>query len=907
MSNEVEIVVSSRDRTGPGLAAARGKASAFAASTKATLGKAGVEAGQALGDGIVRGAGARLRDSRGRFVRGGQDLGDGIAEGIESGTRRGDQIVGGFTSSVLSSFRKLGPGMGAAVTAGLYGAAASAGTAAGAVTLAVGGALTAIGAVSAAQSVKVRQEWSAVGQEVKADLADAAQPMERSALRAATVTRATFSRLKPYLSSFFSDSAPAVDRFVRSIGDGVASLGPALVPLERGYSAVLDRLSARSPAIFGALQRSIENVAETAEEHADDIAGAFEFAARAVEFTTEAVDALADSWSDFTGDVSDFTSGNTDFGKGFADGLYDLYESLGINTEHMQKMREEWAKTDAAAANNGGVKGASSAASDLGGAADDAAAGLRDLKAEFERLTGPALDAAEAQLRVEEAIDRAAEAVRENGRTLDIHSEKGRANKDALIDLARASQEHLVAMQNEEASAGAIAEKYSQYRGQLVQAARQAGATKAEAESLAAAWLAVPESVTTAVRGNIGDLESKIAAAKARLRDPKLTRPERAQIRAEISDLQRKVAAAKAALASVNGSRATTFIDTIYRYSGKPRVGSGTVLAPGLARGGIVGGLGGVKRFAQGGVSGSGSSLAMVGEQGPELVRLPVGSSVTGAGQTRAVLGGGGGFGSISMAFRSGGGGSESGGLASSMRDLTKALREVVSLRDGMSRFTDSVFGQGRALMAYEEAWDAVRRSMKENGKSLNITKEKGRENRTALMGLADAAHQVAFAMRDMGKPTSEIVAKMREQRAEFIKMARAFGLTKKEATALADKWGLIPSKVKSVLTKESADLAYNKQAEAFNARLDGKATGGPAGGWTMVGERGAELVKLPFGSQVTSANQTAAMLASGAAPAPTVIELRSSGSAIDDMLLQILRKAIRVRGGNVQLVLGRT
>ncbi|MFD0469935.1 hypothetical protein ACFQ0B_17575 [Nonomuraea thailandensis] len=124
LSNEVEIVVSSRDRTGPGLAAARGKASAFAASTKATLGKAGVEAGQALGDGIVRGAGARLRDSRGRFVRGGQDLGDGIAEGIESGTRRGDQIVGGFTSSVLSSFRKLGPGMGAAVTAGLYGAAA---------------------------------------------------------------------------------------------------------------------------------------------------------------------------------------------------------------------------------------------------------------------------------------------------------------------------------------------------------------------------------------------------------------------------------------------------------------------------------------------------------------------------------------------------------------------------------------------------------------------------------------------------------------------------------------------------------------------------------------------------------------------------------------------------------------
>ena len=152
-------------------------------------------------------------------------------------------------------------------------------------------------------------------------------------------------------------------------------------------------------------------------------------------------------------------------------------------------------------------------------------------------------------------------------------------------------------------------------------------------------------------------------------------------------------------------------------------------------------------------------------------------------------------------------------------------------------------------------------------------------------------------------EPTAKVVAKMKEQRAEFIKMARAFGMTRKEAAALADKWGLVPSKVKSVLTKESADLAFNKKIEA-----SGKASGGVAGGWTLVGERGAELVRLPFGSQVTSANQTAAAMAhGGGGPAPVVLELRSSGSAIDDMLLQILRKAIRVRGGNVQLVLGRT
>jgi len=37
-----------------------------------------------------------------------------------------------------------------------------------------------------------------------------------------------------------------------------------------------------------------------------------------------------------------------------------------------------------------------------------------------------------------------------------------------------------------------------------------------------------------------------------------------------------------------------------------------------------------------------------------------------------------------------------------------------------------------------------------------------------------------------------------------------------------------------------------------------------------------------------------------------TVIELRSGGSALDDVLVEVLRRAIRVRGGDVQLVLGR-
>lgn len=410
------------------------------------------------------------------------------------------------------------------------------------------------------------------------------------------------------------------------------------------------------------------------------------------------------------------------------------------------------------------------------------------------------------------------------------------------------------------------------------------------------------------LQGEIKDLDRKLASARRQLHDPNLTKTRRAKLQAEIGQLLAAKARAQAAINALRGKTVTIRSNYVTTHT----YASGTASLSelwGHAHGGVIGGLGGIKKFASGGVAGAGSSLAMVGEQGPELVRLPVGSSVTGAGQTRAMQQQGG-FGNVSMAFRGNGGGSGGGGggIAGGLQDVLKALRDVITLREGLDKLTGSIFGQERALSAYEAAWDAARKSLKENGKRLSLSTEKGRENRNALLSLAEAAQEVVAAMREKGRSITSVTAKMKEQRAEFIKMARSMGLTSAQAKSMADRYGLIPSKVKSLATKEAKDTAYNKKAEKYNDRIEkaGKASGGIAGGWTMVGERGAELVRLPFGSSVTSANQTAAMMAGGGRAAPVVLELRSSGSAVDDMLLQILRKAVRVRGGDVQLVLGR-
>jgi len=85
---------------------------------------------------------------------------------------------------------------------------------------------------------------------------------------------------------------------------------------------------------------------------------------------------------------------------------------------------------------------------------------------------------------------------------------------------------------------------------------------------------------------------------------------------------------------------------------------------------------------------------------------------------------------------------------------------------------------------------------------------------------------------------------------------------------------------------------------------ITGAASGGPRGGYTMVGEYGPELVRLPYGSTVYSNAQSAGMLGGGGGYGGGALQIEFTGGG-DDLLLRWLRNAIRVRGGNVQAVLG--
>jgi hypothetical protein len=129
-----------------------------------------------------------------------------------------------------------------------------------------------------------------------------------------------------------------------------------------------------------------------------------------------------------------------------------------------------------------------------------------NLKAATDALTD-SLDAnknATLQLRGGEtawyaAVAAASKAVKENGRTLDVHSEKGRANRGVLDALASSSLGYLRDIQQNIGVGAQFKRTLDRQWQTLYDAARRFGATRAEARNYANDILKVPRAVATKV------------------------------------------------------------------------------------------------------------------------------------------------------------------------------------------------------------------------------------------------------------------------------------------------------------------------------------------------------------------------------------------------------------------------
>ncbi|WP_371612873.1 hypothetical protein [Streptomyces clavifer] len=230
--------------------------------------------------------------------------------------------------------------------------------------------------------------------------------------------------------------------------------------------------------------------------------------------------------------------------------------------------------------------------------------GLRQSIIALNEVNRQALDG---RAGMEAAIDAAAkaatahsDALRITNGELNLNSEKARTAQAALTDLARKTEGNVTAARDSGKSWEYAKGQYDRGRAALIRSADAMGLTRAQAVTLAGQIMKTPNK-TAYLKGNLSDLQAKLADAKTRL--AKAPSSKTAAIRGEISDLQRKIAQAKTAIGSVQGKTVSVMVQYRSSHSG----GSDFLKS-----------IGG---YASGGKPKPGE-LAWVGEEGPELVRF---------------------------------------------------------------------------------------------------------------------------------------------------------------------------------------------------------------------------------------------------------------------------------------------
>ncbi|WP_280858657.1 hypothetical protein [Streptomyces sp. SAI-144] len=145
-------------------------------------------------------------------------------------------------------------------------------------------------------------------------------------------------------------------------------------------------------------------------------------------------------------------------------------------------------------------------------------------------------------------------------------------------------------------------------------------------------------------------------------------------------------------------------------------------------------------------------------------------------------------------------------------------------LRQSIQALNDAQRQGLGGMIGFEASIDAAAKAARDNAGALSMThgqldlnSEKARNAASALQDLASKTDEAAASARESGSSWETVNGVYSRGRAKLIESAQAMGLTKKEATALANQILKIPDKATKVsMNKEDAQ----RDLEAFNAAV---------------------------------------------------------------------------------------
>ncbi|MEU3665743.1 phage tail tape measure protein [Streptomyces virginiae] len=201
-------------------------------------------------------------------------------------------------------------------------------------------------------------------------------------------------------------------------------------------------------------------------------------------------------------------------------------EKHGTSAEKLRTLLPQY--DSALAATSTQSKLAAGSQKQLGDATTITADQMSDTRSEAEKLkdslaalNGVAISAAEKEIGFRASLHELTEAVKENGYSLDVTSEKGRAVKGAFLDAAQAAMAHAQAVAEQsgtvEAGNAVLEQDIAVLKRQMI----QAGFSTAAVEELIAAYVRVPTQVVTDIKAQTAQAVADLQNVQAELRNTK--------------------------------------------------------------------------------------------------------------------------------------------------------------------------------------------------------------------------------------------------------------------------------------------------------------------------------------------------------------------------------------------------
>lgn len=426
----------------------------------------------------------KLKAAQERIRRDSKTTGDGFGKSLLDGITKVSPKLGGFLTSTFATAGKAsGPLLAAGIAAAtpLIGASVSAAVIGGA---GVGGVIG--GVLLASRDARVRAAGERVGKTFLDALSKDASVFIGPVLDQITKIEARFEQMRGRIRNIFSNSVgflgPLVDGALTAV-DGVL----------KGFES----LTANGRSTMQALGQSVGLIGQAIGAAFQTIAGGSEDAAAAVRFLGVA---MATSVELFGRAVRILTELFGVMLKGAGPAL-DLAAKMGLISTSSQQADQS-------------TTGAGHAFTFMAQQATAASQASVDYAAAAAGITSANRSLYGSQTAAAQAIADSTKKIEENGRGLDINTQKGRNNRATLEQLANSlgtAHDKYVQVNGSGAKSNAI---MSANRAEFIRAARAAGAAADKAEALADELLGI-KSRTVSV--NVVFNESRINAVENRL------------------------------------------------------------------------------------------------------------------------------------------------------------------------------------------------------------------------------------------------------------------------------------------------------------------------------------------------------------------------------------------------------